>query len=432
MFGYWLYAAGAVALIWGFVIPGGASDGWWSYTPLSAASYSPGTGQNLWIIGVFLAAAGMILLAGPVLWTALRMRAPGMTMMRLPVFTWSMVVTCLMVLMALPSLLVGMGVLVASRVDPGIFASNTWNILYEQLFWFYGHPVVYIMFFPFVGCVAEVLATFAGRRFFGYKGTVLSLLAFAALSMSVWGHHLFASGQVENDYYSMTSILLSIPAGIEYFGFLGTLVGARLRYPTPMLFALAFIPQFLIGGLTGIMVATPSIDYQVNDSYFVVAHFHYTLFAGSVFGFFAGLYFWFPKATGIVLSERLGRLHFILMVVGANVAFGPMFGLGLLGMPRRVASYPAGAGFTTLSFISSVGAFIIGLAMLVFAYNVYRSVRRRGPAPPDPWQAHTLEWATSSPPPRFNFSAEFPIPRIRSYAPLLDLRQEADADRRGG
>jgi cytochrome c oxidase subunit 1 len=205
---------------------------------------------------------------------------------------------------------------------------------------------------------------------------------------------------------------------------LGTIIGARLRYPPAMLFALAFIPQFLIGGLTGIMLATPSIDYQVNDSYFVVAHFHYTLFAGSIFGAFAGLYFWFPKATGIMLSHRLGRLHFVLMVIGTNVTFLPMFGLGILGMPRRVATYQSWAGFTTLSFISSIGAGILGLSILVLAYNVYHSARRKVPAPPDPWQGQTLEWATSSPPSRYNFDAGHPVPRVHSYAPLLDLREQ--------
>jgi cytochrome c oxidase subunit I len=426
LLGYWLYFFGAIALLWGGAAPQGADSGWWSYLPLADSRYSPGIGQDLWTVGTFLAATGMILLASTMLWTVLRMRAPGMTMMRLPVFTWTEVVTCFMVLPAFASELAALGVLTASRIDPA-FVSNTWTVAYQNLFWFYGHPVVYVMFFPFVGCVAESLATFTGRRFFAYPGTVLSLLAFAALSMSVWGHHMFATGQSTNDYFSLTSILLILPAGIEYFGMLGTLVGARLRYSTPMLFALAFIPQFLIGGLTGIMVATPSVDYQVNDSYFVVAHFHYTLFAGSVFGLFAGIYFWLPKATGIMFSDRLGRLHFVLLVIGTNVTFGPMFGLGLLGMPRRVASYPASAGFTTLSLIASVGSFIIGLGMLVFAYNIYHSVRRRQPVPANPWQAHTLEWATASPPPRFNFSRDYPIPKITSYAPLLDLRQAASA-----
>jgi len=425
LLGYWLYAGGAVALIAAAVIPDGAADGWWAYTPLSDGSYSAGPGMDLWILGVFLAACGMVLLCGTVGWTILTYRAPGMTMMRIPVFAWAMLVTCLMGVISFPSLLSAMGLLGAGRIDPGLFRANAWNVLYEHLFWFYGHPVVYIMFFPFIGAVAEVLATFAGRRFFGYQGTALALLVFAALSMAVWGHHMFATGQVTNDYYSLTSILLSIPAGVEYFGLLGTIAGGRLRYTTAMLFALAFIPQFLIGGLTGIMVATPSIDYNVNDSYFVTAHFHYTLLAGSVFGFFAAVYYWFPKATGVMLSERLGRLHFILMAIGTNVTFLPMFGLGVLGMSRRVASYPANAGFTTLNLVSSIGAFILGLSMLAFAYNLYSSARRKVPAPADPWQGQTLEWAAASPPSRFNFGPRHPVPLVRSYAPLLDLREAA-------
>jgi cytochrome c oxidase subunit 1 len=424
LFGYWLYVCGAVSILLAALVPKGAQDGWWGYTPLSNTIFSPGTGMDLWTLGVFLAACGMLILSGTVTWTILMMRAPGVTMMRMPVFTWSMLATCLMGLAAFPSLLGAMVVLGLDRLAPAVFSSNAWNLLYQNLFWFYGHPVVYVMFFPFVGCAAEALATFSGRRFFGYKGTVLALLTFAAFSMAVWGHHLFNSGQVLNDYYSLTSIMLILPAGIEYFGMLGTIVGARLRYATPMLFALAFIPQFLIGGLTGIMVATPAIDYNVNNSYFVVGHFHYTLFAGSVFGFFAGFYYWFPKATGIMFSEALGRLHFILMVIGTNVTFLPMFGLGMLGMSRRVATYQPSAGFTTLSFISSIGAGILGLAMLVLAYNIYHSARRKVPAPPDPWQGQTLEWATSSPPPRYNFDDGHPIPRVRSYAPLLDLREQ--------
>ena len=425
LLGYWLYVAGAITLIWGFLTPDGAADGWWGYTPLSNTIYSPGPGESLWTAGVFLAACGMVLQGATTLWTILRLRAPGITMMRLPVFVWTQLVTCLMVAAAFPALLAAMAVVALDRTYPALFSSNTWNIAYENLFWFYGHPVVYVMFFPFVGCVAEALATFSGRRFFGYKGTVLSLLVFATGSMAVWGHHLFASDQEVNDYFSLTSIMLTIPAGVEYFGFLGTLFGGKFRYTTSMLFALAFIPQFLIGGLTGILVANPTIDYQVNNSYFILGHFHYTLFAGSVFGFFAGFYLWFPKVTGIMLRERLGKLHFVLMVIGANTTFIPFFFLGYDGMPRWMATYPAGAGFTTLSLISSIGAGIIGLAMMIFAYNIYISARVPRSAPPDPWQGHSIEWATSSPPPRFNFDLAHPVPRVRSYAPLLDLRERA-------
>lgn len=421
LLGYWLYVAGAITLILSAAVPDGAADGWWGYTPLSNSVYSPGAGMNLWLIGVTLAAVGMMTLSATVAWTLLTRRAPGVTMMRIPIFAWAMLATCLMGVTAFPSLLSAMALLAVERIAPGTVNSNFWNVLYEHLFWFYGHPVVYIMFFPFIGAVAEVVATFAGRRFFGYKGTALALLVFAAGSMAVWGHHMFTSGQVVNDYYSVTSNFLAIPAGVEYFGLLATLVGARLRYTTPMLFALAFIPQFLIGGLSGILVADPAIDYQVNNSYFVVAHFHYTLLAGSIFGFFAAVYFWLPKATGIRYSERLGRLHFVLMVIGTNLTFLPMFGLGILGMPRRVATYQPSPGLDTLNLISSIGAFIIGLSVLVLVFNLYASGRRQVPAGPDPWHGQTLEWATSSPPPLYNFNATYPVPQVRSYAPLLDL-----------
>jgi cytochrome c oxidase subunit I len=426
LLGYWLYAFGAITVLSGFLTAdGAASDGWTAYAPLSDSEYSPGAGMALWILGTFLSTVGVLLMSATVLWTILRMRAPHLTMLRLSVFCWSMVATTLMVIMAFPSLLVALGMLALGRLRPSLFHSDLWDVGYQHLFWFYGHPVVYVMFFPFVGMVAEVIATFTGRRYFGYKPTVVSLLAFAALSMSVWGHHMFTTGQAANDYYSLTSISLSIPAGVEYFGLLGTLLTGRIRYRTPMLFAIAFLPQFLIGGLTGIMVATPSIDEQAQDSYFVVAHFHYTLFAGSVFGLFAGLYYWFPKMTGRMYDERLGRLHFLLMVLGTNLAFLPMFGLGYLGMPRRVSSYPRSAGFAALNLTSSIGAFLLGLGMLVLIYNGFRTFFRGVPAGDDPWAGTTLEWATSSPPPRFNFDQAHPLPPITSYAPLLDQRLAA-------
>jgi cytochrome c oxidase subunit 1 len=428
LLGYWLYVFGALLLIWGFVTPDvGAADNWWGYTPLSNSIYSPGFGESFWVGGVFLAACGMILMSATVLWTALRMRAPHVTMLRVPLFTWTAIVTALLVLAGFPSLLLAMAEVAASRIDPSLVSGNAWNIAYENLFWFYGHPVVYVMFFPFVGCVLESLATFTGRRSFGYKGTTLSLLGFAAGSMSVWGHHLFASGQEVNDYFSLTSIMLTIPAGLEYFAFIGTLWGGRIRYTTSMLFAMTFIPQFAIGGLTGILVANPAIDYNFNNSYFVLGHFHYTLFAGSVFGFFAGFYLWFPKATGYMLNEKLGKLHWALMTIGTNVTFIPFFFLGYDGMPRWMSTYPAGAGFSTLSLISSIGSGIIGVSLCVLIVNVYGSVRAKVPAGPNPWPAHTLEWATSSPPPRFNFNLEYPVPRVHSYAPLLDAREEAEA-----
>ncbi|MBX9394436.1 cbb3-type cytochrome c oxidase subunit I [Streptomyces sp. TRM72054] len=434
LLGYWLYALGALVMLAGFATPLGAhADGWFSYPPLADSVHSPGVGTDLWIAGVFLATTGTIVMGWTVLWTVLRKRTHGMTMLRLPVFSWSMIASCLMVIGAFPALLAALVLLAVGRADPSVFNENVWNIGYQHLFWFYGHPVVYVMFFPYLAAAAEVLAVFSGRRFFGYKGTVLSLLVFAALSMSVWGHHMFATGQATNDYYSLASIALLVPAGVEYFAMVGTIVGGRLRLAPPMLFALAFIPQFLIGGLTGIMVGTPVIDYQVHDSYFVVAHLHYVLFAGSAFGLFAGVYFWFPKVTGVMLGHRLGRLHFWLLVIGTNVTFLPMFALGYLGMPRRISTYAPFEGFGWLNLLSSIGAAFLAAAMTVFAVNALWTLRKRTlgraeKAPDDPWGGHTLEWATSSPPPRLNFTPEHPVPPVTSFAPLLDLRQRQKAD----
>jgi cytochrome c oxidase subunit 1 len=442
LLGYWLYLLGAVMMLSGFATPNGAhAAGWFSYPPLADQEHSPGVGSDLWIAGVFLATTGVILMGWTVLWTVLRRRTRGMTMLRLPVFCWSQIATCLMVIGAFPALLAALALLAVGRADASVFASNVWNIGYQHLFWFYGHPVVYVMFFPYLAAVAEVLAVFSGRRFFGYTGTALSLLVFAALSMSVWGHHMFATGQATNDYYSLTSIALLVPAGVEYFGMVGTVLGGRLRFPTPMLFALAFIPQFLIGGLTGIMVGTPVIDYHVTDSYFVVAHLHYVLFAGSAFGLFAAVYFWFPKVTGTMLGERMGRLHFWLMVIGTNLTFLPMFFLGYFGMSRRVATYEPFDGFGLLNLLASIGAAFLAAGMTVFVVNVLWTLRKRAlgraeAAGDDPWGAHTLEWATSSPPPRLNFAPDRPLPPVTSFAPLLDLRErqarEAAAGQEGG
>jgi cytochrome c oxidase subunit 1 len=291
---------------------------------------------------------------------------------------------------------------------------------YQHLFWFYGHPVVYVMFFPFLGMVAEVIATFSGRRLFGYHAMVVSLLAFAGLSIAVWGHHMFTTGQVANKYFSLTTTAIAVVAGIEYFDNVGTLWGGRIRLRVPMLFALAFLVQFLVGGLTGIFVASPPLDYHVNNSYFVVAHFHYTLFAGSVFGLFAGVYYWWPKFTGRLLPEALGRVHLAFLAIGTNLTFFPMFFLGYDGMPRRVANYPASSGWEGLNVLSTIGSGVIALSLLVFLLAVAVASLRRPDAGPDPWGGQTLEWWAASPPPVHNFDD---LPPVRTYAPLLDLRE---------
>jgi cytochrome c oxidase subunit I len=426
--GFWMLLSGGLLMCAGFFTTHGAARaGWTAFDPLSDSVNSPGTGMDLWIVGVTLAAAGATLVGACVLGTILVRRAPGMTMLRIPVFSWSMVVTCLMVVMSFPVLVVAMVLLWIDRHYGGIFEGAGGATAYQHLFWFYGHPVVYVMFFPFVGAVAEVVATFSRKRFFGYRAIVLSLLAFAALSMSVWAHHMFATGQVKNQYFSLTSTLLVLPAGVEYFDMIATMIGGAILLRTPMLFAVGFLVQFLVGGLSGIFVASPPLDYHVHDTFVVVAHFHYTLLAGSMFGFFAAVYYWFPKATGRMLGERLGKTHFWLMAIGTNLTFLPMFFLGNDGMVRRIADYTPETGWQNLNELATLGSYAIAISIAVFCVNVFRSLRHGAPAGDDPWEGQTLEWATSSPPPRHNFDR---LPPVRSFAPLLDLR-EARGARKG-
>jgi cytochrome c oxidase subunit 1 len=419
--GWWLLVLGGIVMWSGFLMQGGAADVTWSgFDPLSNGVNSPGRSTDAWIHGVILATSGETLMAGSILATLLRRRASGMTMLRMPVFSWTMLATVLMVLLSFPVLVVTMSLLWADRQWGGVFTSPDGPVIYQHLFWFYGHPVVYVMFFPFVGAVGEVVAVFSSRRFFGYRYFTVAVLLFAALSMSVWAHHMFTIEGVAVRFFSLTSTLLVIPAGIEYFDLVGTLAGGRIRLRVPMLFALGFLVQFLIGGLTGIWVASPALDNHENNSYFVVAHFHYTLLAGSVFGLFAGLYYWWPKVTGWMLREGLGRVHFWLFAIGTNLTFFPQFLLGQEGMTRRIADYPAASGWGDLNLLSTVGAYVVAAAMVVFALNVVLSARRRVEAGDDPWEAQTLEWATTSPPPPHNFDA---LPPIRTHAPLLDRRE---------
>jgi cytochrome c oxidase subunit I len=420
LLGYWLLFAAGLIMYSGFLTDQGAADfGWTAYFPLSDSNSTPGAGTDFWIIAVVLATTAVILMALSLLATVAWRRAPGMTLLRMPLFTWSEVVTVFMVLTSFPVLLVAMVLLYIDRHGPSIFALPGGPLTYQHLFWFYGHPVVYVVFFPLVGAVGETIATFSRRRFFGYSVTVLSLLMFSALSMSVWGHHMFTTGAVQNKYFSLTSTLLVVPAGIEYFAFIATMWGGRIRLRAPMLFAIGFVLLFLIGGLSGIFVGSPPLDYHSHDSYVVVAHFHYTLFGGTVFGLFAAIYYWFPKVTGRLLDEGLGRVHFALMFVGALVTFIPMFFLGQEGMPRRVADYASFRDWQTLNVIATAGAYTIFASIVVFLVNVFRSLRLGAPAGPDPWDGQTLEWVSSSPPGRHNFVG---LPPVRSYAPLLDLR----------
>jgi cytochrome c oxidase subunit I len=423
--GFWTWLSGGVIMQSGWLTADGPGrDGWSSYAPLSNGTNTPGVGQDFWVIGVILAASGMLVMAGCVVATIARRRAPGMALLRMPVFTWTALVSVLMVVGSFPVLILAMVLLYIDRHGGHIYTGFTGSIDYQDLFWFFGHPVVYVMFFPYLGAAAEAIATGAHKRWFGYVPFVASILAFAALSMAVWSHHMYTTGGVTNEYFAFTSTLLAVPAGIEYFDMVGTLIGGAIVLRTSMLFALAFFLQFLIGGLSGIFVASPVLDYNAYGTYIVVAHFHYTLFAGSIFGFFAGVYHWFPKVTGALLRESLGKLQLALMVVGTNMTFFPMFFLGQDGMPRRISRYPSHPGWGTLNLIETIGAGIIALGVVAFVVNVFVSLRARVLAGDDPWLGHTLEWATTSPPPRLNF--ERPLPPVRSYAPLLDLRHEAE------
>src|SRR3954466_4639526 len=421
--GFWLYVGGGLTMYSGFLTSGGAGKaGWTAFYPLSGEQATPGTGMDMWVIGVALAVTGMTVVAATILLTLLRHRAPGMDLTRLSPFSWAMFFTCTMTVTAFPVLVVAMGLLFADRHLGPVFDTPGGPVTYQHLFWFYGHPVVYVMFFPFLGAVAEVVATFSRRRFFGYPGFVISMLLFAALSMAVWGHHMFTTGQTANRYFSLTSHLLAIPAGLEYVALVGTMIGGSIVLRTPMLFAVGFMVQFLVGGLSGIWIASPPLDYQENDSYVIVAHFHYTLMAGSVFGLFAGIYYWFPKVTGRMLGEALGKAHFWLLAIGVNLTFFPMFILGNDGMARRVADYRASDGWQDLKTLETIGAFVILAGIITFFLNVALAMLRAPDAGPDPWDAQTLEWATSSPPPRHNFDAV--LPAVRSAQPLLDAKEE--------
>ncbi len=415
--GQWLVALGGLVMWAGWLTREGAGRaGWTAYDPLARSPETPGPGMDFWICGAIMATAGAILVAACVLATILRRRPREMTMLRLPVFSWTALASCLLVVFSFPSLLVAFGLLLVERHGPQILDP----VAYQHLFWFYGHPAVYVMFFPFVGLVAEAASVFSGRRFFGYRAFVLALLAFTALSMSAWAHHMFTTGAVPTKLFALTSTALIVPAGIEYFDTIATMWRGSVRFTTSMLFVFGFLLQFLVGGLSGIFVAAPVLDYHAQDSYVVVAHFHYTLFAGSLFGLFAGLYLYWPKLTGRYLSERLGRVHVGLLVAGSNLTFLPMFALGHEGMARRLADYPADSGWQGLNVAASAGSVLIALGTLLFVVSAALSFLRDRTAPADAWgSGMSLEWVAGSPPPAHNVDA---LPPIGSYAPLYDLR----------
>jgi cytochrome c oxidase subunit 1 len=428
---YWMYAFGGTMVVAGFVTPDGAADfGWFAYAPLNSSFYSPGIGADLWIFGLALSGLGTILGAVNLVTTILTLRAPGMTMFRMPIFCWNMLIVGILVLVAFPVFAAASLGLAADRhLGAHIFdASNGGAILWQHLFWFFGHPEVYIVALPFFGVVTEVLPVFSRKPLFGYKGLVFATIGIGALSIAVWAHHMFATGAVLLPFFALLSFLIAVPTGVKFFNWIGTMWRGQLTFETPMLWAVFFLVTFLFGGLTGVLLASPPIDFHVTDSYFVVAHFHYVVFGSAVFGGYAGIYYWFPKITGRMLDEKLGKLHAWTQLIGFHATFLVQHWLGIKGMPRRVADYGPNDGFTTLNTFSTIGAFLLGASQLIFFYNVIRSYRHGELAgSDDPWgYGNSLEWATSCPPPRHNFTS---LPRIRSERPAFDLHYPEVAGR---
>ncbi len=423
MLAYWFYLFGGIIAVSGFFTPqGAASFGWFAYTPLSTTTYSPGLGGDLWVFGLALGGFGTILGAVNFITTILTMRAPGMTMFRMPIFTWNTLVTSLLVLMAFPPLAAALFALGSDRR----FGSQVFNpehggaILWQHLFWFFGHPEVYIIALPFFGIVSEIFPVFSRKPLFGYKGLVYATIAIAALSVTVWAHHMYVTGAVLLPFFALMTMLIAVPTGVKFFNWIGTMWRGKLTFETPMLWSVGFLVTFLFGGLTGVILSSPALDFHVSDTYFVVAHFHYVVFGTVVFAMFAGFYFWWPKFTGRMLDERLGKIHFWLLFFGFHATFLIQHWLGAQGMVRRYADYMPEDGFTWMNQVSTVGSMVLGASTLPFLWNVYITWRN---APKvtvdDPWgYGNSLEWATSCPPPRHNFTS---LPRIRSERPAFDL-----------
>ena len=442
MFSYWLFLFGGLIVLGSLLVPSGPADfGWFAYAPLNSAERSPGLGADLWIMGLALSGFGTILGAVNFITTIIGMRAPGMTMFRMPIFVWNTLFTSILILMAFPVLAAALLVLEADRrFGAQVFdAANGGAILWQHLFWFFGHPEVYIIALPFFGIITEIIPVFSRKPLFGYLTLVGATMAITGLSMIVWAHHMFATGAVLLPFFSFMSFLIAVPTGVKFFNWAGTMLKGSLSFETPMLWATGFLVTFLFGGLTGVILASPPLDFHVTDSYFVVAHFHYVVFGTVVFAIFAGFYFWWPKFTGKMLDERLGKIHFWALFVGFHTTFLVQHWLGAEGMPRRYADYLAADGFTALNTVSTIGAFLLGISTLPFLYNVWKTAKYGEKVEvDDPWgYGRSLEWATSCPPPRHNFTT---LPRIRSESPAFDLHHpeialmelhENDAERDG-
>ena len=411
--GFWLFTAGGILLNLGWFLGGAPDAGWTGYAPLSTTS--PGNGVDFYVLGLQISGIGTLIGGINFLVTIINMRAPGMTFMRMPLFTWSSFITSGLILFAFPALTIGLALLMFDRLfGSQFFAAEAGGnpIIYEHLFWIFGHPEVYILVLPAFGMFSEIIATFARKRLFGYSAMVFATALIGFLGFMVWVHHMFTVGlgPIANSIFAVATMLIAVPTGVKIFNWLFTMWGGKVSFPTANLFAVGFIPSFVLGGMTGVMLSVPPADYQYHDSYFVVAHFHYVIVGGVVFGLFAGMYYWWPKIFGTVLNEFLGKLHFWLFFIGFHLTFFPMHFLGLMGMPRRVYTYLSGQSLDEANFAATMGAFLMGLATIIMVWNIIQTSVKGKKAGNDPWDGRTLEWAISSPAPEYNF-AQTPLVR---------------------
>jgi cytochrome c oxidase subunit I len=438
-FGYWIILFGGLFLSSSFLFGAAPDAGWFSYAPLTeltsacgsnAIQCTPGLNMDFWALGILMLGISSIAGALNFVVTILKLRAPGMTINRMPLFVWMTLVTSFLLLFAIPSVTAAALLLLLDRhLGTHFFQAGVGGdpLLWQHLFWSFGHPEVYILILPAFGMISEILPVFSRKPLFGYTFVAWSGVAIGFLSFTVWAHHMFAVGlpPVAQAFFATSTTLIAIPTAVKIFNWIATVYGGKVSLKVPMLFALGFLAMFLIGGLNGIALAVVPFDYQVTDSYFVVSHLHYVLFGGTVFGVFAGIFYWFPKMTGKLLNERLGQIQFWLMLIGVNLTFFPMHILGILGMPRRIYTYPGNLGWNEMNLLATIGAFTIAIAILIFLWNFIITLRSGEPAGDDPWDAFTLEWDTTSPPKPYNFLV---LPVVRSRRPFYDKKNPETAD----